>query len=322
MIRLGTICKRLSTRPAAQRQKGTALIVVLWIAVLLSALLAGALTLSRGEARNAHARAETLKARAAAQSGLDLAAYRIAVGSAASIDALAQSANPSINGYSLRFEPGQETRKLDINLATEQTFEALFAFAGVDFETAQKLAARIADWRDTDDLVRLNGAERSDYAAARNGETIGNRPFYAVNELKKVLGFPPALHDCLAPALTVFGTAPLPDPVLMNRLYGASPFDRQTASGVRLSTSNRAARAGSRFSVTVTAAAQRRQHRLSGLFRITGGAETPYKTIAVYEGNFNEAENAASASACSISSTAPSKSAPRPGLRLQIPTSV
>ena len=292
MIRPGTTRKRLSIEPSVQSQKGTALIVVLWIAVLLSALLAGALTLSRGEARNAHARAEALKARAAAQSGLNLAAYRIAVGSAASIDALAQSANPSINGYSLRFKPGEESRKLDINLATEQTFEALFIFTGVDIETAQSLAARIADWRDPDDLARLNGAERSDYATARNGETIGNRPFYAVSELKKVLGFPPALHDCLAPALTAFGTSPLPEPGLMNRLYGASPFDVQTAPGARLSTSNRTARAGSRFSVTVTAAAQRRKHSLSGLFRITGGAEAPYKTIAVYEDNFNEAEKA------------------------------
>ena len=291
MIRLGMIRKRPSTDPRAQR--GTALIAVLWIAILLSALLAGALALARAEARSAHARTEALKARAAAQSGLDLAAYSIAVGAAASIDDLAQHAPSSINGYALSFDRGPESGKLDINLASEQTFEALFVFGELDREAAQTLAARIVDWRDPDDLARPNGAEASDYAAARNGERIGNRPFYAVSELKKVLGFPPAVYDCLAPALTVFGTSPLPDAGLMQSFYGASPFEEEAARGVRLGTSSRAMRTGARLSVSVTAASPHgRQHRLSSLFRITGATETPYETIVVYASGSDGAGNA------------------------------
>ena len=87
---------------------------------------------------------------------------------------------------------------------------------------ANALAARVADWRDPDDLSRPNGAERLDYASAGNGEVIGNRPFHSVDELSSVLDFPEALAPCLAPALTVFGVSGLPDRELMTRHYSGN----------------------------------------------------------------------------------------------------
>ena len=266
------------------KQRGTALVAVLWVAILLSTLLAGALAVVRVEARSAQGRGESLKARAAAQSGLELAAQLLATGAVTSHSELSRFNDVSINGYALRFEASAEAQKLDINLASEQTFSALFAFAGLEPDAANDLAARVADWRDPDDLSRPNGAERRDYASAGSGKTIGNRPFHHVGELSAVLDFPEALAACLAPALTVFGVKGVPDRELMTKHYSGTPFDHVTQPRTRLGTAGRAPRAGLRHAITVTAQSSRgRREQLTGLFRINGGAQTPYEFITIYK---------------------------------------
>lgn len=266
------------------KQRGTALVAVLWVAILLSTLLAGALAVVRVEARSAQARGESLKARAAAQSGLELAAQLLATGAVTSLNELSRLNDLSINGYALRFEASIEAQKLDINLASEQTLSAMFGFAGLDPDAANDLAARVADWRDPDDLSRPNGAERRDYASAGNGAVIGNRPFHNVGELNSVLEFPEALAACLAPALTVFGVKGVPDRELMTKYYSGTPFDNPSQPRTRLGTAGRAPRAGLRHAITVTAQSPRgRREQLTGLFRINGGAQTPYEFITIYK---------------------------------------
>ncbi|MEO1240263.1 MAG: hypothetical protein AAFX54_00010 [Pseudomonadota bacterium] len=275
-----TRCRQ--TDPRAVAQHGGAIIVVLWTSILLSMLLVGALATVRGEARSARARADSLKADASARSGLDLAAWRLATGEVQTIDELADMPI-TLNGYEVSVAPSLDSRKIDINLADERTLAVLFEFLGEEPASAQKLAARIADWRDRDDLVRPNGAERSDYAAARNGEAIGNRYFHGVAELKTVLGFPSELYDCVRPALTIMGDDGAGDPLLFQTIYGAAPFANNETPGVRLSTSGRAARAGSRVSVTVTADGPNgRKKSITGLFRVIGGRQQPFEYIAVY----------------------------------------
>lgn len=99
------------TRPRRTRsagQDGTALLAVLWIALLLSVLAAGALAAARTEIRAAHARAESFKARMAAESGLDVAAYLTAVGVADDNAALSGRAPDTLNGYVLSYEDALE----------------------------------------------------------------------------------------------------------------------------------------------------------------------------------------------------------------------
>lgn len=260
------------------------------MAALLSMLLAGALAVVRVEARSAHARSEALKARTAVQSGLDLAAYAISTGDAPSVDGLS-GRRIALNGYAVSFAPSEEGRKLDLNLTNEASFEGFFVFLGLESEQAQTLAARIADWRDPDDLARPNGAEAREYAAARNGETIGDRPFQSVQELKQVLGFPAALFDCAAPALTVFGANALPDDGLMTQFYGSAPFADQRRVTTRLGTAGRSASVGARFAVAVTAeSAQGNKTQLSGLYRISGGARRPYEPIAIFRESVRKQE--------------------------------
>ena len=185
-------------------QRGTALVAVLWVSIFLSVLLAGTLAITRTELRGVHARGEALKAHTAAQSGFDIGAQLLASGEVQNLNELQRLDTITINEYEISFAPTEESRKLDINLASEETFKTLFTFLGQEPDEAEKLAARIADWRDVDDLPRPNGAEKSDYTTARNNEEIKNRPFYSVEEMALVLGMPTELLNCAAPAFTVF----------------------------------------------------------------------------------------------------------------------
>jgi hypothetical protein len=92
---------------------------------------------------------------------------------------------------------------LDINAAPAETIAALFAGLGVETERAVMLAERTADWRDEDELRRLNGAERADYEAA-GAEPPANRPFETEGELLHVLGMTRTIFDCARPYLTTY----------------------------------------------------------------------------------------------------------------------
>jgi len=266
-----------------ERQRGGAIIVVLWTSILIAMLLVGALASVRVEARSARARADSLQAHAAAKSGLDLAAWRLATGEVLTVAELADAAPIEINGYRVSVTPSQESHRMDINLATEPTLAGFFTFLGEEPDEAQHLAARIADWRDHDNLPRPNGAERRDYINARNSETIGNRYFHSVDELKLVLEFPPALFECAKHALTIMGDDGVGDSTFLEGIYGASPFEVTEQQQVRLGTSGRTARAGSRQSITVTAIGPNgRVRSITGLFRVTGKRAQPFEYIAVY----------------------------------------
>jgi general secretion pathway protein K len=275
-----------------QRQRGAALVIVLWVALLLSVALAVALASARIEARISASRENAFLARQAAADGLEFAAQAIAVERAGQIEAIS-TLEFSINGYDVSFSQAQESEKLDINLANEQTLADFFHFLGEEEENATKLAARVADWRDADDLARPNGAERREYAAARNGERIGNRLFYSADELSLVLGMSPTLAKCAMPALTVFGDGGAPSSTFLTRIYARDMQRSDAASGVQLGTASRSAAAGRRYAITASAKntyhPDRRDAALTGIFRITGAQTKPYEWIVQFDASEKDA---------------------------------
>ena len=68
----------------------------------------------------------------------------------------------------------------------------------------------ILDWRDVDDLRRLNGAEASDYRDAGLDYGPRNGPFRHLHEVRQVLGVDAALFDRLLPNLTLWSNAAQP----------------------------------------------------------------------------------------------------------------
>jgi general secretion pathway protein K len=74
------------------------------------------------------------------------------------------------------------------------------------------LAAAILDWRDEDDLERVNGAEEDAYLAAGMGIGPANRPFMMAEELLQVIGMQYEFFRKLEPGITVYSRAAEPDP--------------------------------------------------------------------------------------------------------------
>ena len=97
-----------------------------------------------------------------------------------------------------------ELGKVNLNQAPQALLVSLFGLAGVDPATAQSLADAVADFRDEDNLKRLNGAEEADYRIAGLGWGPKNALFEAVEELQQVLGITPPIYARVAPYLTTY----------------------------------------------------------------------------------------------------------------------
>ncbi len=90
----------------------------------------------------------------------------------------------------------------------------------IDFNQADKLAQAILDWRDQDDIARLNGGERDEYMDEGMAVLPANRPFADVSELRHVLGMTTELFDQMRPYLTLVSSGRIninaaPEPVML-----------------------------------------------------------------------------------------------------------
>ncbi len=193
---------RTSARRRAQR--GIALIAVLWVTLLLGLMAASflretriAVNLVRGAI--ADARAEALADAGIQQAMLALMSPGMAGTSAA--DRLDFSF--TLDGGTVRVRIQDEAGKVDLNRASEEVLAALLDHIGGSPGEAPRLAAAIADFRDSDQEKRSNGAEDPDYLAA--GKPLGAKdaPLTVIDELQQVLGMTPELYARVESLVTV-----------------------------------------------------------------------------------------------------------------------
>ena len=81
-----------------------------------------------------------------------------------------------------------EDGKLDINIATHEQLKYIFIESGLDPAEAAGIADSIFDWRDTNDLHMLNGAEEDYYRDLDEPYSSKDRPFDSIKELLLVKG--------------------------------------------------------------------------------------------------------------------------------------
>jgi len=122
--------------------------------------------------------------------------------------------------YTYRVELHDAYGRLNLNGASEDQLRRLFLALHIDARRADRLAQAIADWRDHDQLRRVNGAERDDYLRAGAPLLPADDSFDAVSTLRFVLGMNDVLCDSVAPYLTVTGDGGVnlnaaPRPVLL-----------------------------------------------------------------------------------------------------------
>jgi general secretion pathway protein K len=196
-----------------RKQKGIALIMVLWVSVLIAVLLASFSLSARVEALQGRNLLDSTRARYAAEAGLHRAAYElrgtdpdtrwVADGRVYPFD---------FEGAQIEVEIYDETGKVDLNVADPILLGALFELGGLDKPDADALAAAVIDWRDPDDLISPNGAEEGEYKAADRAYKPRNAPFETVSELQQVLGMSFELYRELEPLLTIYSGRAQPNP--------------------------------------------------------------------------------------------------------------
>ena len=81
-----------------------------------------------------------------------------------------------------------EDGKLDINMATQEQLKYVLIESGVDSDKAAGIADSILDWRDTNDLHMLNGAEEDYYRDLDEPYSCKDGPFDSIQELLLVKG--------------------------------------------------------------------------------------------------------------------------------------
>lgn len=184
-------------------QQGVVLVTVLWVLILLS-LIATNLSLGgRGFARQTLNTEQAYKASQAADAGVVWTLWSLQQQEPYSWLADGSEHRMEIGGIAVRVALQDESGKLDLNALPTELLDALIEPAMEDDSQRAALVAAIEDWRDGDDLIRLNGAEEDEYLAAGRSEGPANEPFKEVAELVNVLGMTAEVYRQIQPSLTV-----------------------------------------------------------------------------------------------------------------------
>jgi general secretion pathway protein K len=199
-------------RTLPRRQRGLALVLVLWILILLTVTSGAFALMARMDQLEANQLLSGTQARFWAEAGLNLAVVELREPD--DEERLIADGRPYatvLDGVTIEVSATDERGKLDINAASEATLAILFTNHGLDPAEAEVLAARVQDWRDTDTVERVNGAEEETYFAEGRPFGPANRNFMLVDELLQVLGMPYELWRRMEPGLTVYARTDLPD---------------------------------------------------------------------------------------------------------------
>lgn len=188
----------------ADRQRGIALVVVLWLVVLITVIGSSHARNIRIETTLAFNHIGTARARALAEAGINRAIMELFVSNTETRWPLDGSARQiRLDSGSVNITIRDASGLLDLNKADPAQLEAVLDAAGAEEAVRQRLVDAILDWRDKDKLRRLHGAEDNDYRHAGLDWGARDGPFSSVDELRYVLGMTHELFKRLAPYLTV-----------------------------------------------------------------------------------------------------------------------
>lgn len=220
----------MKPRNRKNRQRGIALVLVLWATTLLTVIAASFVYSMRTDTLLGQNLAGLARAEAAADAGVQRALYE-------AFRPPGDMLRWRGDGLPHRWDFGdarltitmlEVTGKIDLNTATDDLLKGLLKSVGLTEEQSLALVDAIVDWRDEDDQPRPLGGEAVQYQAAGMPHRPTNAPFETIEELQRVLGMTPALYGSLEGALTVDSRQPgvnasiAPRPVLL-ALPGATP---------------------------------------------------------------------------------------------------
>jgi general secretion pathway protein K len=184
-------------------QKGVALIAVMWIFIFLFVVAFEFSTSAREEAAAAQRFSDETLGYYLAVAGFERGLYDF-------LNQQGQTATPTLGEKqrdlfdgtfreetlgdgAFRVRLVDESAKININRASEETLRRLFTNLGLDEMRRDVLVDSIMDWRDADDLHRTNGAESDYYATLSPPYSAKNGPLDSVEDLLWIKGMTPDL---------------------------------------------------------------------------------------------------------------------------------
>jgi len=194
-------------------QKGIALVLVLWVLLLLIIVTGSFSLMARMDRLEANTLLSGTQARMSAEAAINLAVLALRdPDDETRMLADGRVYETELDGIRVEVSAIDERGKLDINACDELTLANLFTGNGMEPDKAELLAAAVMDWRDEDELERVNGAEEEAYQDAGLELGPANRPFMMTEELLQVIGMDYDFYRKLEPGITVFSRAAEPDP--------------------------------------------------------------------------------------------------------------
>jgi general secretion pathway protein K len=190
---------------AARRERGFALLIVLWTLALLAFLITQLVAAARTEARIAFNLRTDMVQEANADGAVYAAVFHLLDRSDKHWSVDGTMHDLRVSGGTVVVRVTDEANKVNLNTASPDLLRALLLGVGADPTTASGLAGAIVDWREADGPTR-SAAKPLLYRAAGLDYAPREKPFRNLDELGLVLGMTPDLLKKLRPHLTIYST--------------------------------------------------------------------------------------------------------------------
>ena len=218
---MGRRVNPVTRRAATTRDRGFALLIVLWTMVLLALLVTRITASGRTEAQVAANLRGSAVAEAAADAAVNATLFHLlALGGERW--GLAGHHRLNVSGAEVDVDVENLAGRVNLNTSSPELLRALLDVLGVQPYKAASLAAAILDWRTPSQRPHPGGAKAPQYQAAGRDYGPPGAPFRGLGELGDVLGMTPALLQRLRPHVTAWGEdGPDPafaDPVVLAAL--------------------------------------------------------------------------------------------------------
>jgi general secretion pathway protein K len=194
---------------AIERERGFALLIVLWSVVFMALLMSGILAAGR----NAIDLAANLRGAAVQDAAAD-GAINAAIFHSLSSPAWPPDGAPhavTIGGTKVVVRITSEAGKINPNLASPALLTGMLRATGLAAAPATALAGAIAAWREPAPSLSAGAAAAGAYRAAGMPYAPPSHQFADLSELRFVLGMTPAIFARIAPYLSLDQTGD-PDP--------------------------------------------------------------------------------------------------------------
>ncbi len=195
-----------------RNSRGVVLIMVLWVITILTVVVLEFSFAMRTEVNITKNFKDDLELYAIAQGGVQQAIAELILKHDPRVQQLRKTMKteevtpekkelvPDGSPYTLQFDRGEcelrimsEAGKININTISETTLRKLIGNLGLEVEKRDVVVDSILDWRDTDDFVRINGAENDYYQSLKEPYRCKNANLDSIEELLLVKGVTPEL---------------------------------------------------------------------------------------------------------------------------------